>query len=141
MATAVTLRSAATGGALIGLSAALLWVANGRIAGISGIPGGLGPAARSAIDWRPAVLAGLVVTPIRYALAVRAPAIAIGTRPAIVTGAGLPLDIGTRVGGGRTSAHGACGLASPSWRPVVAAGLSMVSAAATVFLTRHVFGV
>jgi hypothetical protein len=65
------------GGALIG-SAAALWVANGRIAGISGILGGFGSVTRCDRDWRLAFLAGLVVAPLLYAFAVRAPAMAIG---------------------------------------------------------------
>jgi uncharacterized membrane protein YedE/YeeE len=140
METAFTPVSATIGGALIGLSAALLWVANGRIAGISGILGGLGSAAKSDMDWRLTFLAGLVVAPLLYAFAATAPAIAIGAGPTILIAGGLLVGIGTRLGGGCTSGHGVCGLARLSWRSVVATGLFMVSAAATVLLTRHVFG-
>src|SRR5262245_12836854 len=69
--------SAAIGGGLIGLSAALLWLADGRIAGISGSVGGLGSASRNDTDWRLAFLLGLVVAPLLYALAAGAPIIAI----------------------------------------------------------------
>lgn len=141
METAFTPVSAAVGGALIGLSAAILWVANGRIAGISGILGGLGSAARSDIDWRLAFLAGLFMAPLFYAFAVAAPAIAIGAGPTILIAGGVLVGIGTRLGGGCTSGHGVCGLARLSWRSVVATGLFMLSAAVTVFLTRHLFGV
>jgi uncharacterized membrane protein YedE/YeeE len=141
METSFTPVSAAVGGALIGLSAAILWVANGRIAGISGILSGLGSAARSDMDWRLAFLAGLVMAPLFYAFAVTAPAIAIGAGPMILIAGGLLVGIGTRLGGGCTSGHGVCGLARLSRRSVVATGLFMLSAAVTVFLTRHVFGV
>jgi hypothetical protein len=141
METTFTPVSAAIGGALIGLSAALLWVANGRIAGISGILGGLGSASRSDMDWRLAFLTGLVAAPLLYALVAGAPTIAIGAGPATLIGAGLLVGFGTRLGGGCTSGHGVCGLARLSKRSILATGLFMASAAVTVFLTRHVFGV
>jgi len=141
METAFTPVSSTIGGALIGLSAALLWVANGRIAGVSGILGGLGSAARSDMDWRVIFLAGLVLAPLLSAFAATAPAIAIGAGPTMLIAGGLLVGIGTRLGGGCTSGHGVCGLARLSWRSVAATGLFMVSAAVTVFLIRHVFGV
>jgi uncharacterized protein len=132
--------SAAIGGALIGLSAALLWLADGRIAGISGIVGGLAGASRNDTDWRLAFLAGLVVAPLLYTLAAGAPVIAIQAGPATLIAAGPLVGFGTRLGGGCTSGHGVCGLARLSRRSVVATGLFMTTAAVVVFLTRHVFG-
>lgn len=80
------------------------------------------------------------MAPLTYAFASGAPAVAVGAGPTILIAAGLLVGIGTRLGGGRTSGHGVCGLARLSWRSVVATELFMVSAAAIVFLTRHVFG-
>ena len=90
------------------------------------------------MDWRLAFLAGLVMAPLP---ALTAPAIAIGAGPTIVIAGGLLVGIGTRLGSGCTSGHGVCGLARLSWRSVVATGLFMMSAAVTVFLSRHVLGV
>ena len=132
--------SAALGGGLIGLSAALLWIANGRIAGISGILGGLGGAPRGDLDWRLAFLAGLVAAPLLWALAAGAPVVAVAAGPATLVAAGLLVGFGTRLGGGCTSGHGVCGLARLSRRSATATGLFMASAAATVFLARHVVG-
>jgi uncharacterized membrane protein YedE/YeeE len=132
--------SATIGGVLIGLSAALLWVANGRIAGISGILGGLGTAPRRDLDWRIAFLVGLVLAPLLYALAVGAPSIAVQAGPLTLIAGGLLVGFGTRLGGGCTSGHGVCGLARLSWRSVAATGLFMASAAVTVFLARHLLG-
>lgn len=132
--------SAAIGGILIGLSAAVLWIANGRIAGISGILGGLGSAAHGDLDWRIAFLAGLVSAPLLHALAVGAAPIVVEAGPLALVAGGLLVGFGTRLGGGCTSGHGVCGLARLSRRSVAATGLFMASAAVTVFLARHVFG-
>jgi len=132
--------SAAIGGILIGLSAALLWLADGRIAGISGIIGGLGSTSKPEMGWRLAFLAGLVVAPLFYTLVAGAQPIVIGAGPATLVAAGLMVGFGTRLGSGCTSGHGVCGLARLSRRSAVATGLFMASAAVTVFLIRHVFG-
>ena len=132
--------SATIGGMLIGLSAALLWVANGRIAGISGILGGLGTAPRGDLDWRIAFLAGLVLAPLLFGLLVGVPSIAVQAGPLTLIAGGLLVGFGTRLGGGCTSGHGVCGLARLSWRSVTATCLFMASAALTVFLARHVLG-
>jgi uncharacterized membrane protein YedE/YeeE len=140
METTFTPVSAAVGGSLIGLSAALLWLANGRIAGISGILGGLGSAETKDMGWRVMFLGGLIAAPLVYALAAGAPTIDIGAGPVTLIAAGLLVGFGTRLGGGCTSGHGVCGLARLSRRSVVATGLFMASAVVTVFLIRHVFG-
>jgi uncharacterized membrane protein YedE/YeeE len=132
--------SAAMGGALIGLSAALLWLANGRIAGISSVLGGLIIPRGGDIGWRIAFLAGLVGAPLAYALATGGPPIVLvraGT--GLLVAAGLLVGVGTRLSGGCTSGHGVCGLARVSPRSMAATGLFM-AAAATVFITRHVLG-
>jgi uncharacterized membrane protein YedE/YeeE len=140
--------SAALGGALIGLSAALLWITNGRIAGISGIVGSFasdiaGPRGMALGErgWRLAFLAGLLAAPLLYALALGAPpAIQVTSDPVLLAVAGLLVGFGTRLGGGCTSGHGVCGLARLSRRSMVATALFMAAAFVTVFLAHHVFG-
>ncbi|KAA0679507.1 YeeE/YedE family protein [Roseomonas genomospecies 6] len=133
--------SAAVGGLLIGLSAALLWVAKGRIAGISGILGGLGALRSGDVAWRAIFLVGLMAAPLLYGAAGGAlPEPASPTNPALLVVAGLLVGFGTRLGNGCTSGHGVCGLARLSPRSLTATGLFMASAAATVFVTRHLIG-
>ncbi len=134
--------SAALGGLLIGLSAALLWVAKGRIAGISGILGGLFARRSGDVAWRAAFLGGLMFAPLLYGAAGGAlPQSASPASPALLIVAGLLVGFGTRLGSGCTSGHGVCGLARLSPRSLTATGLFMASAAATVFVTRHLIGV
>lgn len=133
--------SAALGGLLIGLSAALLWVAKGRIAGISGILGGLAALRSGDVAWRAAFLVGLMSAPLLYRAAGGAlpePTSAAG--PALLIVAGLLVGFGTRLGSGCTSGHGVCGIARLSPRSLTATGLFMASAAATVFVIRHLIG-
>lgn len=132
--------SALIGGALIGLSAALLWVANGRIAGISGIVGGLADRGSPDASWRLAFLVGLLVAPLGYEFAYGAPTVVVTAGPALLVLAGLLVGFGTRLGGGCTSGHGVCGMARLSRRSIVATVLFMTAAAVTVLLSRHVFG-
>lgn len=135
--------SAAVGGALIGLSAAMLWLGIGRVAGISGILGNLWtPGARpSDPAWRLAFLAGLLASPVLWKAAGGSlPALALPSSPALIAAAGLLVGIGTRLGGGCTSGHGVCGLARLSRRSVTATVLFMGTAVVTVFVTRHVIG-
>ena len=133
--------SAAGGGLLIGLSAALLWVAKGRIAGISGILGGLGAARPGDVAWRAAFLAGLMAAPLIYgAVGGGLPGPTEAASPALLIVAGLLVGFGTRLGSGCTSGHGVCGLARLSPRSLAATGLFMASAAATVFVARHLIG-
>ncbi len=130
------------GGALIGASAALLLLANGRIAGISGILGGLldgllGPAARD-WAWRAAFLAGLLAGPALYRLAAgHWPDIRVGASWPMLIAAGLLVGFGTRLGSGCTSGHGVCGLARLSPRSFAAVATFMAAAIVTVFLVRH----
>jgi uncharacterized membrane protein YedE/YeeE len=122
--------SSLSGGLLIGLAAALLWVANGRIAGISGIVGNLPSASTRDIAWRAAFLAGLAGAP---------PIRLDATVPVVIAG-GLLVGFGTRLGGGCTSGHGVCGLARLSPRSIVATLLFMAAGFITVFVMRHVVG-
>jgi uncharacterized membrane protein YedE/YeeE len=133
--------SAAIGGALIGLSTSLLWLMNGRIAGISGILGGLARAGREDRAWRLAFLAGLIAAPLLLAAASQGlPPITIASSPALLIAAGFLVGFGTRLGGGCTSGHGVCGMARLSKRSLVATAIFMASAIIVVFLVRHVVG-
>ncbi len=126
------------GGALIGASAALLLLANVRIAGISGILGGLlGPLSQEAMG-RIAFLVGLVAGPILFRLATgHWPAVRLESSTPMLVVAGLLVGFGTRLGSGCTSGHGVCGLARLSPRSFAAVATFMAAAFLTVFLVRH----
>lgn len=134
--------SAIVGGALIGLSAAILWVANGRIAGISGILGGLLAPRNADFAWRAAFIAGILVAPLLYRASGGAlPDPATPASLAVVLVAGVLVGFGTRLGSGCTSGHGVCGLARLSPRSLAATGVFMITAAVTVYVVRHIVGV
>jgi uncharacterized protein len=138
--TAFTPWSAAIGGVIIGLAAALLVLVNGRIAGISGIVGAMLRPAPGDFAWRLAFLAGLLVAPLAYAaVAVPPPATIEASYPVLIA-AGLLVGIGTRLGGGCTSGHGVCGLSRLSPRSLVATLSFMAAGFVTVFVVRHVVG-
>lgn len=128
------------GGVLIGFAAAWLMAFNGRIAGISGIVGGLFTAGATERDWRAAFVAGLIAAPlmIRVAGAAVTPQVDAGWGELLV--AGLLVGIGTRYAGGCTSGHGVCGLSRGAARSIVATAVFMVAGFATVFVQRHVLG-
>lgn len=146
---------ALAGGALIGLAAAMFLLFNGRIAGISGIVGGLLRPKQDDVHWRLAFIAGLLAAPVLYQLIVLWPASHFlaareYTRLATVTlhqidasaltliVAGLLVGIGTRYAAGCTSGHGVCGLSRFSVRALVAMLTFMAAGFATVFVLRHV---
>ncbi|MFA5630880.1 MAG: YeeE/YedE family protein [Porticoccaceae bacterium] len=137
---AFTPASAFAGGLMIGLAAALLILLNGRVAGISGIVGGLLRPAPGDAAWRIAFLAGMVLAPVGWALFAALPAIDIEASYPVLIIAGLVVGISTRYGAGCTSGHGVCGLSRLSPRSLVAVLAFMASGLATVFLIRHVFG-
>ena len=126
------------GGMLIGLAAALLILFNGRIAGISGILGGLLRPRNGDLGWRIAFLAGLVGMPLLYQLWQALPPVQIdaGT-PALIV-AGLLVGVGVRYGAGCTSGHGVCGLSRLSPRSLAATIAFMAAGFLTVYLLRHV---
>ncbi len=126
------------GGALIGASAALLLLANGRIAGISGIAGGLlAPPGRDTA-WRAVFLAGLLAGPALFRLLSGYwPPVHLDQPWPLLALAGLLVGYGTRLGSGCTSGHGVCGLARLSPRSFVAVATFMSAATLTVFLVRH----
>ena len=128
------------GGALIGLSSALLMALSGRIAGISGIVGGLlPPKAADDRSWRIAFLLGLIAAPLLLGVFTGDRHIGpptVGT-PVLIA-AGLLVGIGTALGGGCTSGHGICGIARISPRSLVATAVFVLAGIVTVFLTHHV---
>lgn len=138
-----TIPAALTGGALIGLAAALMLAVNGRILGVSGIAAGLVASATSG---------GERLLRIAFLLGMLAGGIAIGrlfpqALPGALTGnqwvlgvAGVAVGFGTRLGGGCTSGHGVCGMARLSPRSLVATGAFMAAGIVTVYLIRHVLG-
>jgi uncharacterized protein len=128
------------GGLLIGLAAALLVLGNGRVAGISGITGGLLDAVRGERAWRVAFIAGLFVAPWLWRLAAPLPAPVIEASAATLIVAGLLVGIGTRYASGCTSGHGVCGLSRGSLRSLVATLSFMATGFVTVFVVRHIIG-
>ena len=126
------------GGLLIGAAASAFIMFNGRIAGISGILGGLLRPARGDIAWRVAFLAGLVVAPLLYRMAAPLPPMRIDASALTLVVAGLLVGLGTRYGAGCTSGHGVCGLSRRSPRSLVATAAFMAAGFAVVYLTRHV---
>ncbi len=138
------------GGALIGLASALLWLGNGRIAGVSGIFGQLLPPARTVV-WRLVFLVALVLGTLATSYLV--PGLGIGgpggqpaqlvTPPASfgipaplwIAISGLLIGFGTKVGNGCTSGHGVCGIARLSKRSFVAVGVFFGVAILTVAVT------
>lgn len=133
--------SAAIGGALIGLSAVLLMLLTGRIAGISGIFGDLlNPDSRDR-GWRIAFIAGLVLAPLLAGwIGYGMPTPKLPPSWTVILGAGLLVGFGSRMGGGCTSGHGICGIARLSGRSIAATVIFMLTAVATVAITRHVLG-
>ena len=133
--------SGAVGGAMIGLSAVLLLLFTGRIAGISGILGGLLTPARGDVAWRAAFIVGLVVGPlVVVAVTGKAPAVDIQAPLWALVVAGLAVGFGTRLGSGCTSGHGVCGLARLSPRSLAATAGFFGAALVTVYLLRHLAG-
>ena len=132
--------SAAIGGALIGLAAVLLMLLNGRIAGVSGILGGLLNPQATDRGWRAAFIAGLIAAPLTAVLAGYAvPMPQLPGSTITVAVAGLMVGFGTRLGSGCTSGHGICGISRLSPRSITATVIFMVAAIVVVALTHHVF--
>jgi len=128
------------GGLMIGAAAAMLILYNGRIAGISGVLGGLLNAARGERGWRLAFLAGLVAAQLPLLLGDALPAATIAATPPVLIVAGLLVGLGTRYGAGCTSGHGVCGLARLSPRSLAATATFMLAGFLTVYLTHHLIG-
>ena len=129
--------SSLAGGILIGVASIMFILLVGRIAGISGILGGLLTPARGDIGWRVAFLGGLVAAPLVYLLFAPLPATTIDAGYGVLAAAGFLVGIGSRYGGGCTSGHGVCGLSRLSPRSLVATLTFMMAGFATVFVVRH----
>ena len=135
---AFTPASALIGGAIIGAAAALFVMLNGRIAGVSGILGGLARPQAGDISWRIAFVAGLIAAPLAWRLLAALPEIRVDASVPVLVAAGLLVGIGTRYGGGCTSGHGVCGVARLSPRSIAATLAFMAAGFATVYVARHV---
>ncbi|MGA8137447.1 MULTISPECIES: YeeE/YedE [Pseudomonas] len=133
--------SALAGGALIGLAAALFILANGRIAGISGLLGSL--LQRGSEGWgeKALFLLGLLLAPLLWGAFHALPTIRFETGVPGLVLAGLLVGLGTRYGSGCTSGHGVCGISRLSPRSIVATLCFMAAGFATVHVLRHVLGV
>ena len=129
------------GGLILGFSTLIFILVNGRIAGISGILGGLLTPSKSDIWWRVAFIAGLMMAPWIYRLFATLPAIQINASYPILVLAGLLVGFGTRLGSGCTSGHGICGLSRLSPRSLVATGAFMAAGFITVFIVRHMIAI
>ncbi|RMU39347.1 YeeE/YedE family protein [Pseudomonas syringae group genomosp. 3] len=129
------------GGALIGIAVSLFVLANGRIAGISGLLGGVMRFASEGWSDKALFLLGLVISPLLWGAFTVLPKIEINAEwPALVI-AGLLVGLGTRYGSGCTSGHGVCGVSRLSPRSIVATACFMTTGFATVYVSRHVLGV
>jgi uncharacterized membrane protein YedE/YeeE len=128
------------GGILIGLATALLLLANGRVAGISGILGGLLRPSRGDIAWRVTFILGLFVAPLVWLTMRAMPPAQIDHSPALLAVGGLLVGIGTRFGSGCTSGHGVCGIARLSPRSLLATACFLAAGFVTVFIVRHLIG-
>ena len=137
---AFTPGSALAGGVLIGIAAAMFLLLNGRVAGISGILGGLRRPAPGDVAWRAAFVLGLVGAPLVYGLFAALPVLRIDAQFGALVAAGLLVGVGTRYGSGCTSGHGVCGLSRLSPRSLVATAAFMGAGFLTVFITRHLLG-
>jgi uncharacterized membrane protein YedE/YeeE len=126
------------GGVLIGISAAMFILLNGRILGISGIVGGLLQPKQGDWAWRILFVLGVLVAPLIYGLFAGLPERQIDASTGVLIAAGLLVGVGTRIGSGCTSGHGVCGLSRLSPRSLMATLTFMAAGFATVYVTHHV---
>lgn len=126
------------GGALLGIAAAMLMFFNGRIAGISGIVGGLVKLRLHDVSWRMAFITGLIIAPLLWQIFSALPPILINTSNTLLVVSGLLVGIGTRFGAGCTSGHGVCGISRLSLRSLIATLSFMFAGFVTVYIVRHV---
>ena len=132
--------SALSGGLLIGVAVAILLFFNGRIAGISGILGGLFNVRKNDFAWRLAFLGGLALSATFWQMFAPLPTIQVDASLSTIIVAGVLVGIGTSYASGCTSGHGVCGLSRISPRSLVATIIFMATGMATVFVVRHVLG-
>jgi uncharacterized membrane protein YedE/YeeE len=129
-----------TGGLLIGIAAMLLMYFNGRIAGISGIVGGLLKPSKGEIGWRVAFISGLMISSLVYMIASPLPATKIDANIVTLIIAGLMVGFGTRYGSGCTSGHGVCGLSRGSIRSFAATSSFIGAGVLTVYFVKYLMG-
>lgn len=132
---------ALAGGALIGLGASLLLLTHGKVAGISGLYGGLFRRGTSDRALRVSFIAGLLVAGVLVRL-VAPEAFASAWTPGLGLAllAGVIVGFGTQLGNGCTSGHGVCGISRFSVRSIVATVTFIATGAAAVFVSRHLLG-
>jgi len=132
---------ALAGGALIGLATASVFWLQGRLAGISGICGGVLAPVRGDLGWRLGFVLGLLAVGV-VGVRVAPQAFSVEAAPslALVAASGLLVGFGTRLGNGCTSGHGVCGIARLSGRSIAATLVFMLVAGVTSFVLRHVLG-
>ncbi len=142
METAFTPFASFGGGLLIGLGAVLLMFGLGRIFGATGVLSGMVFADESEERvWRLALVVGMILAPgVLYALTGQMPELSVPVSPLMIAVGGVIVGLGASLGSGCTSGHGVCGLSRLSLRSLVAVPTFMATAAATVFLIRHVLG-
>lgn len=128
---------AVAGGLLIGVAAAILILVNGRIAGISGIIGGLFRRNQGDVGWRLAFIAGMIFAPAIAGIFYVLPEARIDASWSLLIIAGLLVGVGTRYASGCTSGHGVCGISRLSPRSMAATTVFMAIGFITVFLARH----
>lgn len=137
--------TATIGGLLLGLSISIMWITNGRRAGVSSIAGGIYPPHRGDVLWRVFYLIGIPVgaalgfwaAPMLFSEVPKTLPVPEVTTPTLVA-AGILVGVGTRIGRGCTSGHGICGLSGLSKRSLVAVVTFMATGALTVFVARHI---
>jgi len=123
------------GGVLIGLSAVVLLLCNGRIAGISGIVHLM--VTRQGL-WPWLFAAGMIAGSSMYEYGIATAATPVSRfMPWVMIVAGVISGFGARMGGGCTSGHGVCGLGRLSLRSLVAVLTFMATAIITVWVIRH----
>ena len=132
--------SSLAGGVLIGIATAMFVLLNGRIAGISGVLGGLLKPVRGDVVWRLAFVLGLVGAPSAFLLFNNVPSLQIDAGYAALVAAGLLVGVGTRYGSGCTSGHGVSGLSRLSPRSLAATASFMGAGFLTVYVARHLLG-
>jgi hypothetical protein len=128
------------GGLLIGLSALLLMLTWGRIAGMTAIIGGILPPLGADWSWKAAFLAGAILAPFALSMSGYTGEYAVPVSTTALVVGGLIAGIGVTFGSGCTSGHGICGIARLSRRSIAATATFMAFAIATVFVIRHIFG-
>lgn len=139
METLFTPYASLLGGALIGLASVMLMAVHGKIAGMTGIVGGVVPPLSSDWTWRAAFLAGAIGMPVLLvAMGVAEVEFEVPVSTVSLIVGGAIVGAGVTYGGGCTSGHGVCGMARLSPRSFVATAVFMAATAATVFVVRHV---